>query len=125
MVATKANPFRIAHVLTPTPGPATRIEAVSWDASQAGPKPGCFINRNPSITRRPAVPDGLGDGVTRVADNAVVRLVMQLGELGPDLRLVPAGDFLAAPLAVGPGFEADHATPSSALTWWAILGSNQ
>src|SRR5215469_6626783 len=52
MVATKANPFRIAHVLTPTPGPATRIEAVSWDASQAGPKPGCFIN-NPSISRRP------------------------------------------------------------------------
>src|SRR5215470_13536643 len=109
MVATKANPFRIAHVPHSDARPGYRIEAVSWDASQAGPKPGCFINRNPSITRRPAVPDGLGDGVARVADNAVVQLVMQLGELGPDLRLVPVEDFLAAPLAVGPGFEADHA----------------
>jgi hypothetical protein len=36
----------------------------------------------------------------------------ELNELGPDLRLVPAGDLLAAPLAVGPGLEADHTSPS-------------
>ena len=48
-----------------------------------------------------------------MANHPIVQLIMQLGELGPDLCLIPAGDLLAAPLAVGPRFEADHTTPSS------------
>jgi hypothetical protein len=42
------------------------------------------------------------------------------GELGPDLGLGLAGDFLAPPLAVRAGLEADHATPA-ARTMPAVL----
>jgi hypothetical protein len=48
-----------------------------------------------------------------VRDYSVVQLVVQLGELGPDLGLVPAGDLLAPPLAVRAGLETDHTTPAT------------
>jgi hypothetical protein len=52
-------------------------------------------------------------GVAGVRDHAVVQFVVQLRELGPDLGLGLARDFLAPPLAVRAGFEADHATPAA------------
>jgi hypothetical protein len=52
-------------------------------------------------------------GVASVCDYSVIQLVVQLCELGPDLGLILAGDFLAPPLAVRAGLEADHATPAA------------
>ncbi len=52
-------------------------------------------------------------GVGGVRDHAVVQLVVQLRELGPDLGLGLAGDLLAPPLAVRAGLEADYATPAA------------
>jgi hypothetical protein len=49
------------------------------------------------------VVDRLGYGVAGVRDHAVVQLIVQLRELGPDLGLGLAGDLLAPPLAVRPG----------------------
>ena len=61
--------------------------------------------------------DRLGHGIGGVRDYSVVQLVVQLGELGPDLGLVPAGDSQA--LAVRAGLETDHATPA---TWAMPVG---
>jgi hypothetical protein len=44
-----------------------------------------------------------------VCDYSVVPLIVQLRELGPDLGLVLARDFLTPPLAVRAGLEADYA----------------
>jgi hypothetical protein len=59
------------------------------------------------------VPDRLRHGVAGVRDHAVVQLVVQLRELGPDLGLGLAGDLLAPPLAVRAGLEADYTTPAA------------
>ncbi len=59
------------------------------------------------------VVDRLRHGVGSVCDYSVVQLVVQLGELRPDLGLVLARDLLAPPLAVGAGLETDHATPAA------------
>ena len=70
--------------------------------------------------RRPAskaigqpLPDRLRHGVDSVRDYSVVKLVVQLRELGPDLGLVPSRDLLAPPLAVRARLEADDATPAA------------
>jgi Na+(H+)/acetate symporter ActP len=63
-------------------------------------------------------------GVGGVRDDAVVQLVVQLGELGPDLCLILAGDFLATPLAVRAGLEAVYTTPA-ARTMPMVSGSRQ
>ncbi len=57
--------------------------------------------------------DRLRHGVGSVGDYSVVQLIVQLRELGPDLGLVLARDFLAPPLAVRAGLETHHATPAT------------
>ena len=52
-------------------------------------------------------------GVGSVCQDPVVQLIVQLGELGPDLALVRAGDLLAPALAVRARLETDHATPAA------------
>jgi len=59
-VAIKVNASRIAHILTPTPGPATWIEAVSWKREPGSAKPGCFINRNRTIPPAPMAKQRVG-----------------------------------------------------------------
>jgi hypothetical protein len=48
-----------------------------------------------------------------MCDYPVVQLIVQLGELGPDLGLVLSRDLLAPALAVRAGLETDHATPAA------------
>jgi len=61
------------------------------------------LRRSARKTVGQPVLDRLRHGVGSVGHYPVVQLIVQLGELGPDLGLVLAGDFLAPPLAVRAG----------------------